>query len=139
MKYRLVIFDFDGTIADSFPFFIRVFNQLAEKHDFKRIDPDLASAYRSYHARKIMEEVGMPAWKLPLVARSFISLMNQNADSIPLFEHIDDMLLHLANNGVALAIVSSNSYDNVSRILGHANTSLIGQFECGMSIFGKSS
>jgi phosphoglycolate phosphatase len=137
MKYRLAIFDFDGTLADSFPFFLRVFNQLAEQHGFKGIDPGLAPTYRGYNARQIMDQVGMPAWKLPLVARSFISLMRQNAASISLFEDTDDMLLHLANKGVTLAIVSSNSYDNVSQILGPANTKLISQFECGMSIFGK--
>jgi len=138
MKYRLAIFDFDGTLADSFPFFIQVFNQLAEQYGFNGIEPDLAPTYRSYDARQIMERVGMPAWKLPLVAKNFISLMRQNASSIPLFEHTDEMLLHLANNGVTLAIVSSNSYDNVSQILGPANKRLISQFECGMSIFGKS-
>ena len=63
--------------------------------------------------------------------------MSQNAASISLFEHADDMLLHLANKGVTLAIVSSNSYYNISQILGHANTKLISHFECGMSIFGK--
>src|SRR5262245_29675651 len=97
MKYRLAIFDFDGTLADSFPFFIRVFNQLAEQHCFKGIDPDLAPAFRRYNARQIMEKVGMPAWKLPLVAKSFISLMRQHAASISLFEHVDDLLLYLAN------------------------------------------
>lgn len=137
MKYRLAIFDFDGTLADSFPFFIRVFNQLAEQHSFKGIDPDLAHTFRHYNARQMMEQVGMPAWKLPFVAKSFISLMRQNAASISLFEHIDDTLLYLANNGVTLAIVSSNSYDNISRILGPANMKLISQFECGMSLFGK--
>ena len=30
MKYKFANFDFDGTLADSFPFFIAVFNQLAE-------------------------------------------------------------------------------------------------------------
>jgi phosphoglycolate phosphatase len=137
MKYRLAIFDFDGTLADSFPFFIRVFNQLAERHSFKGIDPDLASTYRDYDARRVMEQVGLPAWKLPLVARSFLSLMRQNVASISLFEHTDEMLLHLANKGVTLAIVSSNAYDNVGQILGIANTKLISQFECGVSIFGK--
>ena len=137
MKYRLAIFDFDGTLADSFPFFLRVFNQLAEQHGFQGIDPDQAPAYRHYSARQMMEQVGLPAWKLPFVAKSFISLMKQNAASISLFEQIDDLLLHLATNGVLLAIVSSNAYDNVSQILGPANMKLMSQVECGMSIFGK--
>ncbi len=94
MKYRLVIFDFDGTLADSFPFFVQVFNQLAEQHGFKGIDPDLAPTFRHYNARQIMEQVGMPDWKLPFVVKSFISLMRQHAASISLFEHIDDLLLH---------------------------------------------
>jgi phosphoglycolate phosphatase len=137
MKYRLAIFDFDGTLADSFPFFLRVFNQLAEQHKFRPIDPDVATAFRHYHPRQMMRELGMPAWKLPLVAKSFIALMSQNRGSISLFEEIDDMLVHLANASVTLAIVSSNSAANVREILGPANTKRISHFECGMSIFGK--
>ena len=137
MKYRLAIFDFDGTLADSFPFFVQVFNQLAEQHGFKKIDPDLAPTFRHYNARQIMKQVGMPDWKLPFVVKSFTSLMKQHAASISPFEHVDDLLFHLANKGVTLAIVSSNSYDNVSQILGSTNIKLISQFECGMSMFGK--
>ena len=137
MKYRLAIFDFDGTLADSFPFFIRVINQLAEQHSFKKVDLDLVPTYRQHSARQLMEQVGMPVRKLPFVVKSFTSLMRQNAASISLFEQVDDLLLYLANRDVTLAIVSSNSHENVSRILGPANTKLISQFECGMSIFGK--
>jgi phosphoglycolate phosphatase len=38
---------------------------------------------------------------------------------------------------VRLAIVSSNSEQNVRRVLGPGLEALIGQYECGMSIFGK--
>lgn len=137
MKYRLAIFDFDGTLADSFPFFIRVFNQLAEQHGFKGIEPAVVPTLRHYNTRQMMERVGLPAWKLPLVAKSFITLMRQNADSIRVFERVEDTLLYLANQGVTLAIVTSNSYDNVSQILGPTNTKLFRHFECGMSMFGK--
>lgn len=137
MKYRLAIFDFDGTLADSFPFFVQVINQLAEQHGFKKVDLDLVPTYRQHSARQLMEQVGMPVWKLPFVVKSFTSLMRQNAASISLFEQVDELLLYLANRDVTLAIVSSNSHENVSRILGPANTKLISQFECGVSIFGK--
>jgi phosphoglycolate phosphatase len=137
MKYRLAIFDFDGTLADSFPFFLSVFNQLAEQHGFKQIEPESASQFRHYTPKQMMEKLEMPAWKLPLVAKNFIGLMRQNAASIKRFEHVDATLAHLANHGVTLAIVTSNSYDNASQILGPENTKLFSQFECGMSIFGK--
>lgn len=136
-KFKLVIFDFDGTLADSFPFFTSMFNQLAAQHGFKSISPELAPVFRHYSARQIMEKVEMPAWKLPLVGKSYMSMMRKNASNISLFEFVDDMLLDLSNKGVCLAIVSSNSYDNVSTILGPQNGKLFSHFECGMSMFGK--
>jgi len=138
MKFRLAIFDFDGTLADSFPSFVGVFNQLAERHGFRKIDPDSAPSFRGASPREMMDHVGLPAWKLPFVARDFISLMRENAASIKPFEGINEVLQHLVKEGVTLAVVSSNSYDNVSAVLGPENARLISHFECGMSIFGKS-
>ncbi|HZW23581.1 HAD hydrolase-like protein [Noviherbaspirillum sp.] len=139
MKYQLAIFDFDGTLADSFPFFLRNFNRLAERHRFRKIEAEEVAALRHYSAREMMRHVGMPHWKLPLVAASFIGLMRESAHDIPLFSLVDDMLRHLSGAGVQLSIISSNAEDNVARILGPANCALFRHFECGMSIFGKSS
>lgn len=137
MKYRLAIFDFDGTLADSFPFFVRVFNQVAEQHRFRGIQPEEVPGLRHLGAREMMSHVGLPAWKLPAVARSFTRLMHANAGEIALFDGVDEVLHRLDEAGVALAVVSSNAADNVRRILGAGNVARIGQFECGMSIFGK--
>ncbi len=137
MKYRLAMFDFDGTLADSFPFFLRVFDRLAEDHGFEKIDPERVPALRHSSARQLMAQVGLPAWKLPRVARKFVTLMEKEVASIPLFGGVDDLLRHLDEAGVTLAVVSSNSDDNVRQVLGPANTKRIRQLECGMSIFGK--
>ncbi|MFV3332943.1 HAD hydrolase-like protein [Pseudomonas sp. NY15437] len=52
MTYRLAIFDFDGTLADSFPWFVGVFKQVADRHGFSRIHPqDLDSLRTRAHAR----------------------------------------------------------------------------------------
>lgn len=139
MKYRLAIFDFDGTLADSFPFFIDVFDQLAERHGFDRIDADSIPRLRGCNARELMTHVGLPAWKLPQVARDFTTLMRENVRSVRCFEGIDEVLAHLSRAGVSIAVVSSNSEDNVKAVLGPENARCIGHFECGMSIFGKAS
>jgi len=51
MKYKLAIFDFDGTLADSFPFFLTTVNELAGIHKFKRIDSAELDTLRRYSAR----------------------------------------------------------------------------------------
>lgn len=139
MSYRLAIFDFDGTLADSFPFFLSVFNGIADQHGFRRIDPSQVEHLRHAGTRDMMRHVGMPAWKLPLAAASFKALMSENTHRIKLFPQIDHALRTLARSAVTLTIVSSNSEDNVRRVLGPELASLISQYECGMSIFGKTS
>ena len=37
MPYSLVIFDLDGTLADSFPWFLRNVNDVADRFGFRRI------------------------------------------------------------------------------------------------------
>ena len=39
MKYPLVIFDFDGTLADSFPWFTEALNRVAEEYGLQPLDP----------------------------------------------------------------------------------------------------
>lgn len=137
MRYRLAIFDFDGTLADSFPFFLSVFNRIADEHGFRRIDHAHVERLRHFGTREIMRHVGMPAWKLPLAAASFKTLMRENAGQVRLFPQVEHALRELARGDIQLTIVSSNAEDNVRRVLGPELSSLISQYECGMSIFGK--
>jgi phosphoglycolate phosphatase len=92
---------------------------------------------RHHNTRAIMRHVGMPAWKLPLASNSFIALMRENAAQIPLFDGMRDVLESLDRAGMRLAIVSSNSEQNVRLVLGPALSALFAHHECGMSVFGK--
>ena len=138
MSYQLAIFDFDGTLADSWPFFMSVFNDIADQHGFRRVDACQAERLRHYGPRDIMRHVGMPAWKLPIASRSFIDRMRGHPGPIPLFDGVEGALRALDQAGMRLALVSSNAEDNVRRTLGPELASLFRHYECGMSIFGKS-
>ncbi|MDQ8022583.1 MAG: HAD hydrolase-like protein [Moraxellaceae bacterium] len=136
MIYRVVAFDFDGTLADTFPFFMKVFNTLADAHGFRRVGHDEAEALRGRDARDIMKHVGLPLWKFPRVALQFKAMMAAEIDGIALFDGVGDMLKALEAHGVTLAIVSSNSEANVRRVLGEHATR-IAHYACGASLLGK--
>lgn len=137
MRYRLAIFDFDGTLADTFPFFLSVVNRISDQHGFERIALEEVHSLRHKNAREMMRHVGMPPWKLPIVAKSFMGLMQNSTDELRLFDGIEEALQHLAREGVLLAVVSSNSEHNVRKVLGPDVCALFARFDCGMSILGK--
>ena len=136
LKYKLVVFDFDGTLADSFPFFVEVFGTLADAHGFSRIDHDDTEKLRGYDAKALMRHVGLPLWKFPQVGAHFKKLMAADISRIKLFDDIGEVLQQLSADGVLLAIVSSNSTENVRKVLG-PHAALITHFECGVDLFGK--
>lgn len=139
MKYKLVIFDFDGTLANSFPWFMGVTNTFADKYRFKRIEEHEVETLRGYSARQIVQHLGVPMWKVPVIAHHMRRLTAEQIDQVPLFDGIDRMLQQLAQAGITLAVVTSNSYDNVRHVLGPTNAALIHHYECGVSLFGKRS
>ena len=139
MRYRLAIFDFDGTLADSFPFFLVVVNRLAEEHGFRRMEEHEVESLRGLGARQMVEHFRIPAWKLPRIGRDFRRYMAQEITSIAPFPGVDRLLKGLADRGIQTAIVTSNSAENVRRILGPESSALIRHWSCGAAIFGKRS
>ena len=137
MSYKLVILDFDGTLADSFPWFSRVFNEVATRFRFRTVDEAEGARLRTLGAREILQALGVPGWKVPLIAIHMRRLMTAEAASIPLFPGVDETLRELARRGVTIALVTSNSEANVRKILGPELAGLITHFACGSGLFGK--
>jgi phosphoglycolate phosphatase len=76
---------------------------------------------------------------MPFIASHLRALMARDIDRIALFRGVDATLRHLAEQGTAMAVVSSNSQENVRRILGPENAARIQYYECGAALLGKQS
>ncbi len=135
--YRLAIFDFDGTLADSFPWFVEVLNQVARRFGFRPISTDELDDLRGMDGRRIMAHLGIPLWKVPMLARHMRRLMARDIDRIALFPGVHEMLHELHAGGMSLAMVTSNTEANVRRLLGSDTASLISLYGCDTSLFGK--
>jgi phosphoglycolate phosphatase len=120
MTHNLVIFDVDGTLADSFPWFVEVFDTLAERYHFRRMMEQEGAMLRGMSARQIVQYLHVPAWKLPLIACHARMLAQRDRAQIALFPGVHSMPAKLAAAGIRLAVVSSNSEETVRYVLGRS-------------------
>lgn len=137
MRYRLAIFDFDGTLADSFPWFLRTLESVSERFGLAGIHPDDIADLRHKSTREIIAALAIPPWKLPLLARHLRERAQREHAEIRLFAGVELMLSMLASNGVRLAVASSNREVTVRAVLGEQCAAHFDQFACGASLFGK--
>lgn len=137
MRPKLVIFDFDGTLADSFAWFVGVFNDAADRYRFRRIEESEFDVLRGYSGREMMKHAGISPWRVPFVARYARRQTASYASRVSLFPGASAVLHRLSGAGVTLAIVSSNSEENVRRVLGPEDARAIRYYGCGASLFGK--
>lgn len=137
MPYRLIVFDFDGVLADSAGWVLQELTPLARRFGFREVGDDEIAMLRGKDNREIIRYLRVPAWKLPMIARHMRKRVAEAADAIALFEGAPRLLRGLADAGLTLAIVSSNSETNIRRILGDDLAGLITHYDCGAALFGK--
>lgn len=102
-----VIFDFDGTIADSLPLVIAIFGELLRGG--KPVPPEEVERLRGMSLLRVGAELRIVPWKVPFLLARGRSRMRRRLDEVPLFPGIDDVIRQLHADGHRLDIVSSNS------------------------------
>ena len=136
MPPRLVIFDFDGTLADSFPWFRSVLNAVGARHGLRPVGPEEVEALRLLSTREILASLRVPPWKLPALTRDLRALKAAAAADIPLFPGVPAMLAGLAAGGARVAIASSDSEASIRATLGPA-AAPVSHIASGAALFGK--
>jgi len=137
LKYDLAAFDFDGTLADTLPWFESILDSVADKYGFRKADAAERARLRHHSAHDILKILGIPMWKMPAIMTHVRQLMREVDPSVQLFDGMAEALTQVRASGLRLAVVSSNSAANVRRVLGPQAAEWFDDFECGTDMFGK--
>ncbi len=138
-RYDLVIFDFDGTLADSMPWALGLLSDIADTYGLQRVSLEEVEQMRRLSPTQIARNFGLPLWRVPAIAADMRQRMSADITQIQLFSGVPDMLRALWDANAVLAVVSSNAEANVRSVLGDELSALVDVFDCGVALFGKAS
>lgn len=133
-----VIFDFDGTLVDSFGLSMRLSNQFATKYGYRVVHDSEVQSLKKLSAQELFRYLEFPLYKLPVVLAKARKEMAKEMENIQLFDGITQLLEQLHAAGVHLGIVTTNSISNVKSCL--VTNGVIDKFDfvhAARNLFGK--
>ncbi|WP_205650863.1 HAD-IA family hydrolase [Ectobacillus funiculus] len=134
---KYILFDFDGTLADSKDVFISAWNQLADKYKFKKIHHQDLDALRKLSIKERAKQLNFPLYKIPLVVPEIYRLYKKSIKDIILFDGVKLLLDELESRGYQIVIISSNSEGNIKEFLRENAVDSVKEVLCSSKIFGK--
>jgi phosphoglycolate phosphatase len=138
VRKPLVIFDFDGTLADSWAVAVEELRGAGRLFDLRQLSPEEVEALRGQPSRQVFDAFGVALWKIPRIATHMRRRFEERAAGIALFDGVAEMLRAVDEAGILIGVVSSNSEKTVATVLGPENMRRVAAVECGSSLFGKS-
>lgn len=138
MTIKLIIFDFDGTIADTHDAFVRIVNSLAAEFGYHPVSLKEVEELKKLSAEEIVKNSGIPSFKIPFILRRIKQELNKEIDSLQPIDDIKSQLAQLNKMGYQMGIITSNLQENVAAFL--TNNQLNHLFDfiyTGITLFGK--
>lgn len=134
----LLIFDFDGTLANTIETGIAIFNELAPSYGLKTVTVAEVVELRKLNTRALLDHVGISRLMAVKLGAHIRRVLHERMDSVGMIPGTRDMILELAAEGFRLGVITSNSAENVRSVL--RRFGLLDSFlfiEAGVSLFGK--
>jgi len=114
---KVIIFDFDGTLADTIDILLNITNRLSSELGFKSATKEELAQLSNLTSWQILRYSGISIFKFPLLIRKLKAELRSEIPTIQLFAGIKEVLLELTKLGFQLGIITSNSRENVLALL----------------------
>ncbi len=138
VKTKTIIFDFDGTIADTLDAAIAIYNKIAHQFQCKTVKEENRAELRSKKAQDFLRDHGVTKLKLPFVVLLMQKELRREIATLKPFEGIVEELEKIKSAGYNLGIMTSNSKENIQVFLAaHELTHIFDFIYSSKNIFGK--
>ena len=117
MIYKTIIFDFDGTIADTMEEGRRIFNVIAPDYGIRQIDREEMEGFRSLSINQFIDAMKIPKTRIPLFIARGTLMMRRSIGGLPLIAGVGEILPQLRARVDRFGILTSNAVDNVELFL----------------------
>lgn len=133
-----IAFDFDGTLVDSLPLVLDLYNDLAATRGYGRITADNFGTLRALSVRERCRAVGMPLHHLPGFITHFAGRYRQITADLSLHPGMPELLRDLHGRGLRIFVVSTNHAENIRDVLHrHDLQGVVADVQCSNRMFGK--
>jgi len=132
----VLVFDFDGTLADSLDMITKIYNVLAKKHKYPSISPQKIEVLRGLSMVAIIAQLPISKIKLPFLYAEGKGEFKKNLENLKPFPGLSTVLSELSKK-YTLGIVTSNDSANVKKFLLNHKMDYFDFIYSDKSLFGK--
>jgi phosphoglycolate phosphatase len=134
---RVLIFDFDGTIGDTFWEGLQILNAMAPEFGYRPLaEEDLPKA-KDMTTRQLMRYLGISSRNLPRIAHRGIRQLRARINEIQPIAGMPEVIRALHAQGRRLGIVTSNSEENVGIFLKNHDLEIFEFVRSSSRLLGK--
>ena len=138
MTAKAILFDFDGTIADTYQAIADITNQLSTEFGYKALNQEELLLIKNLSSREIVKLSEISIFKLPFLVRRIRTELSKEISELNPIEGIELVLRELKRQGYILGIVTSNNQENVDIFLRKNRLNrLFSYIYSSTAIFGK--
>ncbi|MBX9743396.1 MAG: HAD-IA family hydrolase [Chthoniobacterales bacterium] len=134
---KVLLFDFDGTIADTRALAFRILQELAGEFSFRALHDEELEKARHMKTQDLIKFLGISRWRVPTIAARGLVKFQEKILEIEPIAGIPEILKSLHLQGFQLGILTSNAEANVTGFLKQHQLDYFHFIRTSSKLFGK--